>query len=311
MSAPEDKVTSKRNRPSEHTPPGDTKKNKVEKCVTCKKDASIDAIECQWCANWEHKVCANINTNEYLILDSVSANIMFFCSTCIGKVPIALTTYDANLKIDSLEQKVTQLCDTNTRLGSQLQTIEGTLSTLEKKIQQQIESPEMPMSTEEPKKQFSSFMSSFMNEEKEKEKRRLNLIIHNTEESADTNSSVRKEHDINIVDSILKQYLEISTKIEKAIRLGKRTDKPSSVKPRLLKITVSSELDKAKILRSCTRLSRHENPPEIQKLFITPDLTPREQEVNKKLRAELKELNKEGNLYRIKNGKIIRRVHQK
>lgn len=124
-------------------------------------------------------------------------------------------------------------------------------------------------------------------------------------------SSVRKEHDINIVDSILKQYLEISTKIEKAIRLGKRTDKPSSVKPRLLKITVSSELDKAKILRSCTRLSRHENPPEIQKLFITPDLTPREQEVNKKLRAELKELNKEGNLYRIKNGKIIRRVHQK
>ena len=46
-----------------------------------------------------------------------------------------------------------------------------------------------------------------MNEEKEKEKRRFNLIIHNIVESTDVDSSVRKEHDINLVDSILKQYL--------------------------------------------------------------------------------------------------------
>ena len=149
-----------------------------------------------------------------------------------------------------------------------------------------------------------------MNEEKEKEKCRLNLIIHNVEESADVDSSVRKEHDIKLVDSVLRQYLGISTKIEKAIRLGKRTDILSTTKPRLLKITISSEQDKAKILCSCTKLSNCENPAEIQKLFITPDLTPREQEANKALRTELKELNKEQNLYRIKNGKIVRRENQ-
>lgn len=154
-------------------------------------------------------------------------------------------------------------------------------------------------------------MSSFMNEEKEKEKRRLNLIVHNIAESSDTDSSKRKEHDASLVDSILKQYLGISTKIEKAIRLGKHPDNSSSDKPRLLKITVSSEHDKAKILRNCTKLSQRENHQEIQKLFITPDLTPHEQETNNKLRTELKELNKEGNLYRIKNGRIIRREHQK
>ena len=124
-------------------------------------------------------------------------------------------------------------------------------------------------------------------------------------------SLARKEHDINSVNSILKKYLGISTKIEKAICLGKHTDRSSADKPRLFKISVSSENDKAKILHTCTKLSQRENPQEIQKLFITPDLIPREQETNKKLRAELKELNKEGNLYRIKNGKIIQREHQK
>lgn len=306
MATPVDKATNKRNRPADHTPPNDPKKNKTEECVTCKKDAAVDAIECQWCGNWEHKVCANISTKEYLILDTVSANIMFFCSTCIGKVPNALTTYDVNLKIDSLEQKITQICNTNSQLSPRLQTIETTLSTLERKIHQ-IEPSQESVSIEEPKKQFTSYMSSFMNEEKEKEKRRLNLIIHNIKESADTDSSVRKEHDITLVESTLKQYLGVSTKVEKAARLGKRTDKSSTDKPRLLKITISSEHDKAKILRSCTKLRHHENPPEIQKLFITPDLTPHEQEVNKNLRSELKKLNREGNLYRIKNGKITRR----
>ena len=309
MATPDDRVPGKRDRPTNHTPPSGSKKNKAEKCITCKKDAAVDAIECQWCTSWEHKVCANVSKKEYSLLNSASSNILFFCSTRTPKVLIALKTYDVNLKIGSLEQKVTQLCDINNQFGPKLQTIEAMLSTLEKKIQQ-TELPKLSVPNEEPKKQFTSFMSSFMNEEKEKEKRRLNLIIHNVEESADANSSVRKNHDINLIDSALRQYLGISTKIEKAIRLGKRTDNLSTTKPRLLKITISFVQDKAKILRSCTKLSNRENPVEIQKLFITPDLTPCEQEANKALRTELKELNKEQNLYRIKNGKIVRRENQ-
>jgi len=155
------------------------------------------------------------------------------------------------------------------------------LNSLESKWKEPAQNhPQESVSTEEPKQQFS-FMLSFINEEKEKEKRWLNLIIHNIAESTDVYSSARKEHDLNSVDSILKKYLGISTKIEKG-----------SDKPKLLIISVSSEHDKAKILRTCTKLSQHENSQEIQKLFITPDLTPREQETNKKWRADLKELNK-------------------
>ena len=35
-------------------------------------------------------------------------------------------------------------------------------------------------------------------------------------------------------------------------------------------------------------------------MYISPDLTPKEQEINKKLWTELKKLNKDGNQYQIK-----------
>ena len=101
---------------------------------------------------------------------------------------------------------------------------------------------------------------------------------------------------------MLKKYLGTATKIEKAFRIGRRGEKP-----RLLKITVASEHDKVAILRNCTKLRNAENPEDVRKLYITPDLTPAEQEINRKLREELREKNREGNFYRIKNGRIIKK----
>ena len=42
-------------------------------------------------------------------------------------------------------------------------------------------------------------------------------------------------------------------------------------------------------------------------MYITPDLTPREQQHNKALRAQLAEMNKDGKKYWIKNGRIVQR----
>ena len=45
----------------------------------------------------------------------------------------------------------------------------------------------------------------------------------------------------------------------------------------------------------------------MQHIFITPDLTPKEQQTNKKLREELSELNRDSKTFYIKNGKIVQR----
>ena len=72
-------------------------------------------------------------------------------------------------------------------------------------------------------------------------------------------------------------------------------------------MSVESEREKAAILRNCTKLRAKDNPEDIQKVYITPDLTPREQQHNKALRARLAEMNKDGKKYLIKNGRIVQR----
>ena len=42
----------------------------AERCVTCKKETKQDAVECQWCCKWEHRVCAGLSQNEYNMLSN-------------------------------------------------------------------------------------------------------------------------------------------------------------------------------------------------------------------------------------------------
>ena len=148
----------------------------------------------------------------------------------------------------------------------------------------------------------SSIVSTYINEEKEKSKRKLNLIVHNLAESSKDDGAARKQDDITSVLKICQQYMGMSVKIERAFRLGKHGEKP-----RLLKISVTSEQEKIAILQNCTKLRNENNPDDVKKLFVTPDLTPAEQAENKKLREELKRKNQNGNFFRIKRGRIIRR----
>ena len=66
-------------------------------------------------------------------------------------------------------------------------------------------------------------VSSVFYEEKEKNKRKLNLILHNIPESNAESADQRKQHDTDTAMTIINQYLNIPTSISNAIiRLGKR-----------------------------------------------------------------------------------------
>ena len=116
------------------------------------------------------------------------------------------------------------------------------------------------------------------------------------ESSADTGSE-RKSHDVSTVTSMFEKYLGVKAKIIDANRIGQKKDNQPG--PRLIKVSVECEREKAAILHNCTK--------NIQKVYITPDLTPREQQHNKALRARLAEMNKDGKKYLIKNGRIVQR----
>ena len=142
------------------------------------------------------------------------------------------------------------------------------------------------------------YVASALSEEKDKEKRKLNVILHNVAEPTADNSQSRKREDIDHVSSIFHKPLGVSVQITNAVRLGKRGDKP-----RFLKVSVDSERSKASILHNCTRLRGKDVPVSLSKVFITPDMTPKEREYNKSLRDQLTELNKDGRSYKIKTAR--------
>ena len=77
---------------------------------------------------------------------------------------------------------------------------------------------------------------SLITEQRERDKRKLNIILHGIGESTAEDSQSRKQDDITSLNSIFAKYLNITPSIINAIRLGKK----DSDKPHLMKIALSS-----------------------------------------------------------------------
>jgi len=197
-----------------------------------------------------------------------------------------------------------ELPDKQNQLESQLSIVESKLLELKEELCLQISKcremfSSSSTSSAKPPLLIANTVVTALNEEREK--RQLSLIVHNLTESNATEGEARKRDDIKEVTDILK-YLGAKTNVTKALRLGKKSDKP-----RLLKTSVDSVESKAFILRNCTNLRKTEPSNRFNKIYITPDLTPAEKEANRQLRMQLKEMNKDGNRYKIKNGRIVQR----
>ena len=114
----------------------------------------------------------------------------------------------------------------------------------------------------------------------ERDKRKNNLIIHNFPES---NTTTRNSfNEIQDFSDMVKTEFNISEiNVSKATRL--KQTKPD--KPRLLLITLDNLSTKRNILQQATKLRKSTT---WNNVFISPDLTPKERELNRKLREELK-----------------------
>ena len=81
---------SQTNSPDKRDNGGSPEKQDNERCITCKKLADSDVIECQWCQKWEHKVCAKLSDNDFILLGKTSDKIRFYCSLCALRVDVVL-----------------------------------------------------------------------------------------------------------------------------------------------------------------------------------------------------------------------------
>ena len=71
--------------------------NKDTICVSCKKNAAKNAIECDRCSKWEHKSCAHMSDEMYGLINNLPENKVFLYS-------VIATVLEVNIKIDNLEK---------------------------------------------------------------------------------------------------------------------------------------------------------------------------------------------------------------
>ena len=166
---------------------------------------------------------------------------------------IGLTAYQITLEVPVLKSQVcnvsTQVKDlisNNNQLQKQIKAINSSLKEMNKKsyaAATQATNSLTPLSNKPSKgpsansgsqpptsDMLRNAVSSVINEEKEKQKRKSNLIVHNMEESSADQAQSRKEHDITAIQDILGSQLEVQPRISNVVRLGRK----GGPKPRLL-----------------------------------------------------------------------------
>ena len=247
-------------------------------CKSCNKPADGETIQCDWCGEWEHKTCAKLSDNHYKLLNEPSPNIMFFCSSCHPKVKVTLeASYNINelhISLDKrlklIEEKLSKIPDNLSDHLSQCSLLQPIQDMQIQDPQSSIQNTSNSISDISPNK-ISSAVVSLLNDEKEREKRCMNIIIHNLPESTAKTGEERKQDDISKITEMCNQNLETPTSVTNAVRLGKKSTDPN--KPRIIKVTVGSKRERAKILSKCTNLRNPSMPSHLKKVFITPDLT--------------------------------------
>ena len=261
----------------------------------CDDNDDDESIFCEGdCDSWVHRRC--IGLPKRVLIQHKTTNNPFFCPTCrFNKYDLLIS--DMKSTIASLEQKVSDLEKKNATLTTKPPPPSHNSTSIATK-----DNATNSKQDATPNSNIQEVVASFINEEKEKAKRRLNLMIHNVPESPSEDGLTRKKHDVDFVTKMCQTQLSTKVVLNKAYRLGKK-----GVKPRLLKVSLSSDAEKAAILKNSTKLRNQDASPAYKGIFITPDLTPKEQEHNKQLRVELKERNRGGREFQIKNGKIVRR----
>ena len=157
----------------------------------------------------------------------------------------------------------------------------------------------LPTSIKEGSSKAALDLSRALDDHLDKEKCKANLVVHNLPEQEGGTMTERSERDIALFITMVKDVMKIRTSSSKSFRVGKRHND----RPRLLIVTLDNPACKQDILRNAPQLR---NSTEFGNIYITPDLTQKEREANRKLREELTARRRAGEAnLTIRGGRII------
>ena len=248
-----------------------------------------DSIECFMCQKWTHSKCTKLAKSHIELLQTGGDQVQFTCTSCAPgkgaqrKDPI-LTKLDMILRLlDHQEKRLKDIEEATQDLEPQ---------TIDSKIEKAVEKK----------------LNEMAEEQQEKERIRLNLVISNIPESQEEGTEARIIDDLMNVRKKIEDIAPgtpLATEVYNPIRLGRyEAGKP----PRPIKFTCRTEDAKKFILQNARKIKQtvKENK---KKIWINNDLTRKEREAGKALRDELKRRTSAGETdLVIRSGKIVKKI---
>lgn len=228
--------------------------NKV--CAQCEDTFKKNqkSMNCNICKYWFCLQCSHVSPKLYELLKTESTpNLPFNCDGCVRVLP---KLNELGLHLEKQRQK--------------LEEYDVRFRDLEASMEAKIE------------KRVEIALESF----RDREERKCNIIVHNIPEP-DSESANKKLDDESALHDIFCAVQCEDVGLGSFIRLGK----PMETKPRLVKLTLDSVTSKHKLLGN-SKLLRRKNGDgyaahKWSNIYITPDLTKAERDINSELRKEL------------------------
>ena len=290
---------------------GDIQDNRcgVAYCADCSKEVleSHSAISCDGCGLWHHTVCEKVPDEVYAFLCAhKDPSIHWMCRKCSMSFQ---QLFSSVMSIDEAQKKLEQKFDA---MISKLETANKVPDAMQEDAQKRFEDKLTQQLSHIEGKLDGKVLSREEKEEEEKEeeddkdRRKCNVIIHGLKEPTASEAEDRRQEDCILAEELLHKLSCDDVSVSHIVRLG-APPTGSDYRMRPVKLEFASVDARNKVLRNSKNL-RREVDPAWKRVFLHPDLTPREREHRKELVKELQERKSAGesNLI-IVSGKIVTR----
>ena len=224
-------------------------------CIRCKKNVTSSGVKCEICCLWVHVKCYNIPKELYNFLKAPNKypGVCWRCDSCNASAAML------DNKITKLQSQVKEVAEKVVRAEGAVQDVTRRVNTVEErqdKVEDLLD------------KERERVRRERIDETRERDLRKKNVIIHRMPEAGDDVASVgeRKEWDMQSVENLLKAVKLPLTK--SAIRFCRRIGERGA-EPRPLVVGFMRESHKEDLLEVARELIN----TAFSEVGVVPDLT--------------------------------------
>lgn len=280
-----------------------------------------DSVCCDLCEDWFHPRCQGLSVEAFRALSEY--DFTWLCRHCKPNLMNVLKMgKKLESQVEAMEQKIMgALKDRETKADCSKQLEEKIVSMKEEvteRLKEQQKEVEESLKAQKdviqtmPKIQSELHKSAqelkkMIEKKDDRERREVNVIIHNIPESKSADAAARKKYDEDSFENIVKALLgeHKSMEIDKIYRLGKKKEvqegQEGEPRPRLMLVGLKRREEVEVLMKERWNL----NKVGFSNIYITRDLTMDEREQQKKLREEWARKGKD--THRIFRGRVIPR----